>query len=104
MDFEELEEKSIHMANELCKLTEWHPFSFITSHDHQVIPLISRVTDLNIKFTIGTRINYLSWIAIIINNISKEWEVYPVQTLQEKTMVLDDASDFNGINYPKAKK
>ena len=104
MTFEELEEKSINMANELCKLTEGHPFSFITSHDHQVIPLISWVTDLNIKFTIETRINYLSWIAIIINENTKEREVYPIRTLQEKSMILDDASDFNGINYPKTNK
>jgi hypothetical protein len=61
------------------------------------------VTDLNIKFTIETRINYLSWIAIIINENTKEWEVYPIQTLQEKSMILDDASDFNGINYSKNK-
>lgn len=101
MKFEELEKKSIDMANELCKLSEWHPFCFITSHDHQVIPLISRVTDLNIKFTIETRINYLSWIAIIVNENTKEREVYPIQTLQEKTMILDDASDFYWINYPK---
>ena len=103
MTFEELEEKSINMANELCKLTEGHPFSFITSHDHQVIPLISWVTNLNITFTIETRINYLSWIAIIVNENTKEWEIYPIRTLQERSIILDDASDFNGINYPKNK-
>lgn len=88
MDIQELEEKSITMANELCKLTEGHSFCFITSHDVLTIPLVTWVTEWNIKFTKETRINYLSWIAIIVNNTTKKWEVYPIHTLKGKSMIL----------------
>lgn len=97
MWFEELNKKSTHMANKLCELTKWHPFCFITSHDHLVVPLITRVSGWLIKFTLNTRINYLSWIAVIINDKTKTREVYPVHTLRGKSMILDDSWDFKGI-------
>lgn len=97
MWFEELNKKSTHIANKLCKITKWHPFCFITSHDHLVIPLITWVSEWLIKFTLKTWINYLSWIAIIINDNNKTWEVYPIQTLKEKSIILDDPGDFEWV-------
>lgn len=74
------------LVNEVCILTEWHPFSFISTHDYLLIPLIRWVTENNIQFSYEKWINYLSWIAIIVNE-TWEWEVYPVRTLNEKSMV-----------------
>ena len=88
MDIKELEKKSIKMANKLCKLTKWHPFSFITSHDNLVIPLITWVSEWIIKFTTDTWVNYLSWIVIIVNDTTKKREVYPVKTLKKSSMVI----------------
>lgn len=85
----DIQENAIKLIEEVCELTQWHPFSFITSHDYLVIPLIRWITEREIDFTLDTRINYLSWIAIIINE-NDEWEVYPIRTLKERTMVLLD--------------
>jgi len=88
MGFKDLDRKSIHMANKLCELTKWHPFSFITSHDNLVIPLITWVSEWIIKFTKDTWVNYLSWIVIIVNDTTKTREVYPVKTLKTTSMVI----------------
>lgn len=85
----DIPEDATNLINEVCELTEGHPFSFITSHDYLVIPLIRWTTERNIKFTLETRVNYLSWIAIIIDK-NNEREVYPIRTLKERTMVLLD--------------
>lgn len=90
MSLQEIERKSGIVAKYLCNLTEWHQFCFITSHDVLLMPIITWLTKWNIKFTRETRINYLSWIAIIVNNTTKEWEVYPIHTLKEKSMILED--------------
>jgi len=79
--------KSEIMMNSLCQLTEWHPFSRITTHDVVLIPCLSRLTKEKITFTRNTWINYLSWIAIIVHN-NNEYEAYPFRTLKEKSMVL----------------
>ena len=89
-EFEQLNEKSVYMVNELCKLTEWHLFNFITSHDHLLIPLITWITNWSITFTREKWINYLAWVSVIINDVTKEWEVYPIRTFMKKSMVLFD--------------
>jgi hypothetical protein len=88
MGFKELDKKATHMADKLCELTKWHPFSFITSHDNLVIPLITWVSEWIIKFTRDTWVNYLSWIVIIVNDTTKKWEVYPIKTLKNTSMVI----------------
>lgn len=90
MGFKELSKKSIYVINSICELTEWHPFSFIVNHDCFLIPMITWVTEWNIKFTKKTWINYLSWVAIIINDRLKKWEIYPINTLKKKSMELVD--------------
>lgn len=97
ISFEELNKKSIRMANKLCQLTEWHNFCFITSHDHLLVPLITRISEWLIKFTLKTWINYLSWIAIIVDNTTKQWECYPIRTFRDKSMMLDDSWDFKWV-------
>ena len=95
--FGELNRRSNHMANKLCKMTQWHPFCFITSHDHLLVPLITWVSEWLIKFTLTTWINYLSWIAIIVDDTTKTREVYPIRTLKQKSMMLDDSWDFKWV-------
>ena len=90
MWFKELNKKSVYMVNKLCELIEWHPFSFIVTHDCLLIPLITWVTEWNIKFTKKSWINYLAWVVIILNDTSKKWEIYPINTLKKKSMILID--------------
>ena len=97
MWFEELNKKSVQFINRLCKLTEWHPFCFITSHDHLVVPLITWISGWLIKFSVDKWVNYLSWVAVIINETTKTWEVYPVRTLIGKSIILDDPWDFGWV-------
>jgi len=104
ISFEKLNKKSVHMTNKLCKLTEWHPFCFITSHDNLVIPLITWISEWIIKFTWKTRVNYLSWIVIIINETTKQWEWYPIRTFRKKSMVLDNPENFQGLRCSQSKK
>jgi hypothetical protein len=88
MEFKELNKKSTYVINTLCELTKWHPFSFIVDHDCFLIPMITWVTEWNIKFTRKTWINYLSWVAIIIDDKTKKWEIYPINTLKKRSMEL----------------
>ena len=104
ISFGELNKKSVHMANKLCQLTEWHNFCFITSHDHLLVPLITRVSEWLIKFTLKTWINYLSWIAIVVNNTTKQWECYPIRTFRDKSMMLDDSGDFKWVLCSNSKR
>ena len=90
MGFKELNTKSVFVVNNLCELTKWHAFSLIVNHDCFLIPMITWVTEWSIKFTRKTWINYLSWVAIIINDKSKKWEIYPINTLKKKSMELLD--------------
>lgn len=90
IELKKINKKSVYVINTLCKLTEWHPFSFIVDHDSFLIPMITRVTEWNIKFTRKTWINYLSWVAIIIDDKAKKWEIYPINTLKKKSMELVD--------------
>lgn len=80
-------EKSEYLINELIELTEWHPFSWLTSHDCIMIPLIERITDLQISFRWNDRINFLSGIAIIVHP-NNSWEAYPIRSLNEWKMVI----------------
>ena len=90
MWFKELNKKSTYVISTLCELTKWHPFSFIVNHDCFLIPMITCMTEWNIKFTKKTWINYLSGVAIIIDDNSKKWEIYPINTLKKKSMELVD--------------
>ena len=90
MEFKELGKKCVYIINRLCELTEWHPFSFIVNHDCFLIPMITRVTEWIIKFTRENWINYLSWVAIIVDDKPNNWEIYPINTLKKKSMELVD--------------
>jgi hypothetical protein len=73
------------MLANLCELTEWHDFSWITTHDVFLMPLISWLSEEHIKFRKEEWINYLSWVAVIVHE-NKEYEVYPFRSLKDRSM------------------
>lgn len=77
--------KSLKMLGDLCELTEWHDFSWITTHDVFLMPLLSWLSEEHIKFRKEEWINYLSWVAVIVHD-NNEYEVYPFRSLEEKSM------------------
>ena len=87
---EEWNKKSLTMLSDLCELTEWHDFSWITTHDVLLMPLLCWLSEEHIKFRKEEWINYLSWVAIIIHK-NKEYEAYPFRSLEERSMKY-----FNG--------
>lgn len=82
--------KSEKMIPEICEMTKGHDFSWITTHDVVVIPLVSWLVNDTIKFSKKEWINYLSWVAIIINDEDWEFEIFPIRSLKEKSMVAFD--------------
>jgi hypothetical protein len=81
----EWNKKSLTMLADLCELTEWHDFSWITTHDVFLMPLISWLSEEHIKFRKEEWINYLSWVAVIVHE-NKEYEVYPFRSLKDRSM------------------
>ena len=81
----EWNKKSLKMLEGLCELTEWHDFSWITTHDVFLMPLLSWLSEEHIKFRKEEWINYLSWVAVIVHD-NNEYEVYPFRSLEEKSM------------------
>jgi hypothetical protein len=55
-----------------------------------MIPLVSWLVNDTIKFSKKEWINYLSWVAIIINDEDWEFEIFPIRSLKEKSMVAFD--------------
>ena len=85
-------EKSLNLLSTVCNLTDWHNFSWITTHDVIVIPLLARLSENNLKFEREKWVNYLSWIAIIVHE-NNEYEVYPFRSLDETSMELTEWDD-----------
>jgi len=82
-----VEEKSLKMITRLCKLTEWHHFSRITSHDLVTLPITEWATNGAISFleSDSERSNYMQWVAIIVHK-DWGWEIYPVKSLESWKM------------------
>ena len=79
---DEINSKALDLINFLCKMTEWHPFSWITSHDTVSFLLTEWSTDETLSFNSDEWTNFMEWIAIIIHP-DGGWEVYPVKSLSE---------------------
>lgn len=78
--------KSVEIVNNLCNLTEDHPFSRFTTHDCIIMPLVERISNWKITFYWWERINFLAGIAIIVHeDWSREW--YPVRWLDNWKML-----------------
>ena len=76
-------ERSINAINKLCNMTDWHPFSRITSHDWYTLPITEWATNENITFHTSNRDrpNFMQWVAVIVHSYWW-WEVYPVKSLE----------------------
>ena len=79
---EGVEERALYLVDKLCTMTEWHPFSWITSHDVLTLPFTEWVTDESLKFSQSQSEwpNFMQWIVIIVHK-DWWWEVYPVKSL-----------------------
>lgn len=76
-------ERAFRTITTLCELTQWHPFSWITSHDWVVLPLTERATNEKLSFLESDSDwpNFMQWIAIIVHK-DGWWEIYPVRSLE----------------------
>ena len=76
-------EKALYSVNKLCNITNWHPFSWITSHDYFTLPITEWATNESVSFSNSNseRPNFMQWIAIIVHSYWG-WEVYPVKSLE----------------------
>ena len=81
------EKKALYMINELCAMTEWHSFSWITSHDVFVLPLTEWVTNEKVTYSKSKLQwpNFMQWVAIIVHG-DGWWEAYPVRSLENGVM------------------
>lgn len=80
-------ERALNAINKLCDITDWHPFSWIASHDRYTLPITERATNENITFNPSThdRPNFMQWVAIIVHEYGG-WEIYPVRSLDTGKM------------------
>lgn len=76
-------ERAFRTITTLCELTQWHPFSWITSHDWVVLPLTERATNEKLSFLESDSDwpNFMQWVAIIVHK-DGWWEIYPVKSLE----------------------
>ena len=76
-------ERALKTIITLCELTQWHPFSWITSHDWLVLPITERATNEKLSFLESNSDwpNFMQWIAIIVHK-DGGWEIYPVKSLE----------------------
>ena len=76
-------ERALKTIITLCELTQWHPFSWITSHDWLVLPITERATNEKLSFLESNSDwpNFMQWIAIIVHK-DGWWEIYPVKSLE----------------------
>ena len=76
-------EKALKTIITLCELTQWHPFSWITTHDWFTLPITERATDENLTFSQSKYQwpNFMQWVAIIVHP-DWWWEIYPVRSLE----------------------
>lgn len=84
---EKVNERVLYMVNTVCKLTEWHPFSWITSHDWFTLPITEWATNEALTFSQADSQwpNFMQWIAIIVHK-DGWWEIYPVKSLESWMM------------------
>jgi hypothetical protein len=82
-----IKERALYSIEKLCVLTEWHPFSWITSHDRFTLPITERATSEKVTFSKSKSQwpNFMGWIAIIVHG-DGWWEVYPVRSLENGIM------------------
>ena len=80
-------ERALTMITKLCELTQWHPFSWITSHDWLVLPLTEWATNESLSFSEvdSEWPNFMQWVAIIVHK-DGWWEIYPVKSLESWKM------------------
>jgi hypothetical protein len=71
------------MVNQLCELTDWYQFSWISTHDLVIIPFTEWATKGSISYVQSNSewANYMQWIVIIVH-VDWWWEVYPVRSLE----------------------
>lgn len=76
-------ERALKTINRLCELTDWHPFSWITSHDWVVLPITERATREKLSFNPveSEWPNFMQWVAIVVHK-DWWWEIYPVKSLE----------------------
>ena len=80
-------ERALYMVNAVCKLTEWHPFSRITSHDWFTLPITEWATREALRFSQSNSEwpNFMQWVAIVVHK-DWWWEIYPVKSLETGKM------------------
>lgn len=80
-------ERALTTVTKLCELTQWHPFSWITSHDWVVLPLTEWATNETLSFSEAESEwpNFMQWVAIIVHK-DWGWEIYPVKSLEDWKM------------------
>ncbi len=76
-------EKAHYSINTLCNMTDWHPFSWITTHDWYTLPITERATNESISFSQSQseRPNFMQWVAVIVHPYWW-WEIYPAKSLE----------------------
>lgn len=77
------DERALSTINSICTITEWHPFSWITSHDWFTLPITEWATNEDLSFSQSNseRPNYMQGVAIIVHK-DGWWEIYPVRSLE----------------------
>lgn len=82
-----VEERALYAINTICNITQWHPFSWITSHDWVVLPLTEWATNETLSFYEADSDwpNFMQWVAIIVH-LDWGWEIYPVKSLESWKM------------------
>lgn len=82
-----INERALDSIEKLCKMTEWHPFSWITSHDWFTLPITEWATSESLTFSQSKSQwpNFMQWVAIIVHK-DGWWEIYPVRSLENGRM------------------
>jgi hypothetical protein len=82
-----INERALDSIEKLCKMTEWHPFSWITSHDWFTLPITEWATNESLTFSKSKSQwpNFMQWVAIIVHK-DGWWEIYPVRSLEKGRM------------------
>ncbi len=82
-----INERALASIEKLCTITEWHPFSWITSHDWFTLPITEWSTSESLTFSQSKSQwpNFMQWVAIIVHK-DWWWEIYPVRSLESWKM------------------
>lgn len=82
-----VKERALYMINKICDITDWHPFSWITSHDWFTLPITEWATDEHLTFSQSKSEwpNFMQGVAIIVHK-DWWWEIYPVKSLDAGKM------------------